>query len=127
MTAPDAARSAIVAANDAFSKSLRTGDIDAMVDNFYADSAVVMPPNAPAFRGRDAIKQLFKGMAASGSTDVVLTTDDVLTSCDMATEIGRYEIRGANHDAGKYVVTWRNINGQWRAVADIFNSSGPTH
>ena len=63
---------------------------------------------------------------ASGATDVVLTTDTVLRSCDMATELGHYEIP-ATHELGKYVVTWRKINGQWRAVADIFNANAPTH
>lgn len=122
------AESAIRAANELFSRNLRAGNIDAMVDNFYAPDAVVMPPNAPAFRGRDNIKQLFKALAASGQTDVTLTSDNVMQSCDMATEIGHYDVRGtATHEPGKYVVTWKRIDGQWRAVADIFNANAPTH
>ena len=125
--AGDAER-AIGAANSAFSVNLRERNIDRMVNAFYSEDAIVMPPNAPAFRGRDAIKQLFTGFTANGPVDVVLTTDQVIQSCDdMATEIGHYtETVGSTHDTGKYVVTWRKIEGQWRAIADIFNSNGAT-
>ena len=28
-------------------------------------------------------------------------------------------------DAGKYVVVWRKVGGEWKAAADIFNSDLP--
>ena len=72
---------------------------------------------------------LFTGFTANGPVDLVVTTDQVIQSCDdMATEIGHYDMTmGANHEAGKYVVTWRKINGEWKPIADIFNANAPAH
>src|SRR5712692_11391422 len=105
------ARAAIAAANLEFTTNARAANIERLVNDFYADDAIVMPPNAPAFRGRDNIKQLFTALVGKG-VDVTFTTDNVMQSCDMATEIGRYDLgSGPNHQVGKYVVTWRKTNG----------------
>jgi ketosteroid isomerase-like protein len=91
-----------------------------------------MPPNSPPVTGSDEIRRFWTGFLATGSINATLTTDDVDQSGDLAVERGRYEmtivpVNGTApvHDAGKYVVSWRKINGQWRATNDIFNSSSP--
>ena len=69
---------------------------------------------------------------AAGQIDATLEADKVIQSCDMATELGHYALKitpkgGGNpiEDNGKFVVTWRKVGGQWRAIADIFNSDRP--
>lgn len=131
MTAADP-RPAIAQANVDFAGAARRGDA-AGVANFYANDAVMMPPNMPAARGRDAIRQVWSGLLGSGKVDLTLTTDNVIQSCDLATEVGHYDFAitpnaagaATQRDSGKYAVTWRNDGGQWRIVADIFNSNAP--
>jgi ketosteroid isomerase-like protein len=46
----------------------------------------------------------------------------------MAADIGTYDLSfdgksGRVQDKGKYVVVWRKIGGEWKAVADIFNTN----
>lgn len=121
------AESAIRKMDAEFSAAARAGNVDGMMA-IYAADAVLMPPNLPAFRGRDAIRQFWSGFLAAGTIDATVAPDTVWQSGDMATELGHYELtitpKGAApiHDKGKFVLTWKKIDGQWRAAADIFNS-----
>jgi ketosteroid isomerase-like protein len=109
------------------------GGNPSFVDAYYAPDAVFLPPNAPALKGREAIRQMWTGMVGSGTFDLKLTPDSVMQSCDMATEIGHYDLTftpktaggSVDHDTGKYVVTWKKIDGKWQAVSDMYNSSNP--
>lgn len=108
------------------------GGSTAFVDSFYAENAVVFAPNAPPLRGREAIRQLWTGFVNSGAFDLKLTPDSITQSCDMATEVGSYDLTVTPktagpivHDNGKYIVAWRKTNGKWQAVADMFNSNNP--
>ncbi len=129
---PGDAEAAIRRADGAFSVNARSGDARATVESFYAPDAVVMPPNMPALRGRDAILPFWTGLLASGSVEIALTPRDVVQSCrDLAVETGHYDVsvtpRGgqATKDAGKYIVVWKKIDGRWWATEDIFNSDMP--
>lgn len=107
-----------------FAEAASAGNVDGMMA-IYADDALLLPPNAPEFRGTAAIRQFWTGMEAA-KPKVTLTPVTILESCELATEIGRYELTiGPMKDEGKYVVTWRRTGGEWRAVADIFNSNKP--
>jgi ketosteroid isomerase-like protein len=49
----------------------------------------------------------------------------------MALDRGSYKLAlapkvTAMNDTGKYVVVWRKIGNEWKAVANIFNSDLPT-
>jgi ketosteroid isomerase-like protein len=107
-----------------FAEAANAGNVDGMM-TMYASDAVLMPPNAPEFRGAASIRQFWSGLIGA-KPKVTLTPVTILESCEMATELGRYELTiGPMKDEGKYVVTWRRTNGDWRAVADIFNSNKP--
>ena len=105
-----------------FAEAANNGNVDGMMA-IYASDAVLLPPGAPEMRGRAAIKQFWSGLLAA-KPHVVLHTTDVIQSGDMATEVGRYELTvGGKTENGKYALTWRRGNGEWRAVVDIFNAS----
>ena len=36
---------------------------------------------------------------------------------------GRYELTMPFKDSGKYIVVWRQRNGKWQIIDDIFNSN----
>ena len=117
------AEAAIRAANVRFITNAKNGDVDKLVDEFYAVDANVMAPGAPAFKGRDSIKKVMSALVGTG-LQVTLTTDDVMQSGDLAVERGRYDM--AKREQGKYIVVWRKIEGQWQDVDDIFNADAPT-
>jgi ketosteroid isomerase-like protein len=113
---------AIRALADEFDTQMRAGNVDGFMA-LYADDAVLMPPNAPAFNGRDAVRRFWGGLLATGKTDVDLIVDDVTSSGDLAIERGHYELTVPFKDSGKYIVVWRNRGGKWQIIDDIFNSS----
>jgi ketosteroid isomerase-like protein len=129
---PGDAEAAIKLQNQAVSTGALGGN-PSFVDSFYASDAVLLPPNAPPVRGRDAIRQLWTAMISSGTFDLKLTTENVIQSGDMATEIGRYDLvvtpKAAGvapvHDVGKYLVSWQKVDGKWQAIADAFSSNNP--
>jgi uncharacterized protein (TIGR02246 family) len=126
------AESAIRRANAQLSADARSGNAQAIVDNFYAPDAIAMAPNVPALHGRDAIRAFWTGFLGSGAIDLVLTSDHVTQSCSqLAVENGRYNLTitpkagPAIHDNGKYIVVWKKSDGRWWATEDIFNSDMP--
>ena len=107
-----------------FSDAVRKGDSATMASE-YADDAMVFPPNSEAVK-KEGIESLWGGLLRMGVKDFKLTTDDVTGNADMLAETGRYEVFGAGNkslDKGKYVVTWRNYNGNWKIFRDIWNTS----
>lgn len=107
-----------------FSDAVRKGDSATMASQ-YADDAMVFPPNSEAVK-KEGIASLWGGLLRMGVKDFKLTTDDVTGNADMLAETGRYEVLGADNkslDKGKYVVTWRNYNGNWKIFRDIWNTS----
>ena len=125
------AENAIRIANSAFMTNVRAANIDALVNSYYAPDAVLMTANAPAINGRDSIRNFFTTILGGGAVDIALTTDNVMQSCDMATETGHYDFAmtprssapATSHELGKYVVVWRKIGGQWRVVVDSFSAN----
>ena len=120
--AVEGAEAAIRGLVDTFDSSMRAGNLPGFMA-LYADDAVLMPPNAPAFAGRAAVQQFWGGLLAAGSSDVDLIPDDIQVSGDVAIERGHYEVTKPFRDSGKYVVVWRNRGGKWLITHDIFNSS----
>jgi uncharacterized protein (TIGR02246 family) len=98
----------------------------------YAEDGAVMPPNAPIGKGRAAIQQAWASMMRTPGFDLTFNPEQIVISSsgDMALDRGTYNLTIApagttQTDTGKYVVVWRKIGGDWKAVADIFNSNLP--
>lgn len=124
------ADSGMTAHRNEFMQAARAGNAAGLAAA-YVDDAILMPPNAPAQRGRAAIQQFWTGFMSLGNVDVTLTPEKVVSSGDIASEAGKYDLTitpksGAPiHDVGKYVVTAKRIGAQWKVVMDIFNSDLP--
>jgi uncharacterized protein (TIGR02246 family) len=129
-------RAEIEAISDRFEQALLAEDA-ATVGTFYAEDAIALPPGAPRAEGRAAIQALFASWfeqipAPEGFT---LTTNDVQLagSGDIAYEVGTYTSRGtspegeAYDEAGKYLVVWKNLDGEWMIVRDAWNIDAPMH
>ncbi len=114
---PGDAERAIARANERMVAAIRSGNAG-QIAAYYSDSATLLPPDAPAMSGRDAISRYWSGILSKGGLETTVVTESVTQSCDMAAERGHYEVKG---HSGKYVVVWRKIDGQWKIWNDIFN------
>jgi uncharacterized protein (TIGR02246 family) len=93
----------------------------------YAEDARLMPPNAEATIGRDAIKATFGGMIESGAK-VELNVMETKSTGDIAYNVGAYKISAGGEvtDQGKYIEVWhRGADGAWLMTNDIWNSNLP--
>lgn len=109
--------------DETFLRNIAAGDVEALVDNFYATDAVILPPGAPRITGREAIVAFWKGMLGMGISKMSLETTEVSSSGDLAYGVGRYGLSVGGHDqVGKFVVVYRRqADGNYRAVVDSFS------
>jgi uncharacterized protein (TIGR02246 family) len=114
-------------ADDAWSKAAGAKDLDKTV-SFYADDALVLPPNEAAVTGKDNIRNLWKGFLDSLSTISWNTTRvEVSKSGDMASTTGTYQLtmKDGTNDHGKYCEVWEKKSGTWKVGIDMFSSDLP--
>src|ERR1700674_4876732 len=109
-----------------FIAAFNAGNADT-VSSFYADDAVMLPPNQPIERGAAAIRGGVNGFMNAMHPTVNFAPDRIVQSCDLAYEYGHYTTTSPNgNDQGNYVTVWhRQPNGDWKIVADSVNSSTP--
>ena len=121
---------AVRALDRRFESNLATGYVEKLVDEFYAPEARVLPPNQPAVVGREAVAKLWGAMLPAVKR-LTLDTTHAEASGDLAWGTGQYSLTlqmapgQTITDAGKYVVVYRKHDGEWLAVADIWNSDRP--
>jgi ketosteroid isomerase-like protein len=118
--------SEILAKATKWQEALNAGDIDALVAMYSAD-ARLMPPNAEASQGPDAIRGAFGGMIAAGLA-VKLDTIEAASAGNTGYRVGTYTLTapgGATADYGKYIELWEKADGGWVITDDIWNSDIP--
>jgi ketosteroid isomerase-like protein len=111
-----------------WSKVAAAKDLDKTV-SFYAEGAVVLPPNQAAVTTKDGIRNLWKEFLDS-LTDISWKTTrvDMSKSGDMGCLIGTYEatLKDGTKDKGKYCEVWKKqADGKWKVSADMFSSDLP--
>jgi len=133
---PDSAgvRQAIDADNARFMESMKRGDAAGLASH-YADGAVVILANGPAWEGTAGIQQGFTDFFSNLAVpDVRLTTQDVIIDAGIAVERGAYAMTlhpksgtGADIiDQGKYITVWeRQADGSWKISRDISKPDNP--
>ena len=127
------AKQAIDAADAKWARLTAAGHADSLAE-FYHANGVMLPPNMPAVRGKEAIRAFMVTMNSMSSPPPILTihAESVWASGPWAMELGRWNFAwaaGAKRppgapaaDSGKYAVRWVNENGRWLMVQDIWNS-----
>lgn len=108
---------------------IRARELDEMVDEFYADDAVLLPAGREAVRGIHAIREFWRETPKTGLVSLSLESSRVEGEAGFAWEAGTFSRtlrprHGAPfQDHGKYLVVYRReANGELRAVAEMFNS-----
>ena len=116
--------------NDRWLALIRDHDAGA-VSKLYAADGAMMAPGAPIAQGQPALEKAWGGMMQMPGFGLTFKADKIVVAKggDMALDQGTYQFsvtgpKGPTKDIGKYVVVWRNIDGQWKVAADIFNSDG---
>jgi uncharacterized protein (TIGR02246 family) len=127
MTAANAIREAIVAANGNFMETFKGGEAARMAA-LYTENGQLLPPNSDFVTGRQAIQGFWQALFDMGIQEVSLESVEVDGHGETAIEVGKYALKGEGGqelDAGKYIVIWKREDGQWKLHRDIFNSSMP--
>jgi len=122
-TAADEA--ALRAADQTFMRAYWTGDLESVVA-LYAEDAVLLPANAPAAKGRDAIRKFFKTDMAGlkpGESDMIVESAQGVSG-NLGWSSGR--TKGTTADGttstGKFLSVSRKVDGKWLYMRDPWNS-----
>lgn len=106
--------------NDAWA----SGDADIIADQ-YAENAMLLPPGSEPISGRAAIRDLWEGAIAM-TPGFGITSVESGSNGDLAYERGTYLAEGPDGehlDHGKYLVVWTLVDGEWKMLHDMWNSS----
>jgi len=120
-------RGAIAAANENFMAALKRGDAAGLAA-LYTENGQVMPPNGDFVTGRQAVQRFWQALMDMGIKEAKLEIIEVEGHGDTAIEVSTFTLQGEGGqllDKGKYIVIWKQEEGQWKLHRDIFNSSMP--
>lgn len=114
----------LAARAEAWEEAFVAGDIEG-VAALYTEDARLMPPNAGMAQGRQAVIEIFSQMAG---LQVDLEGVETATSGDIGYRVGTYLLTtedGTVVDRGKFIETWRLVDGRWMITNDIWNGDMP--
>jgi uncharacterized protein (TIGR02246 family) len=119
-------KAAIAEANETWQAGWNAADA-AAIGSAYADDAIVMPPGAEPIEGREAFQAVLVGLleAAEGS-QMAFGSPEIMVYGEVAIEVGSFvetAADGSHKDHGRYMTVLKNIDGHWKIVRDIWNSS----
>ena len=119
-----AQKAEIEAVNAKWMEFFNKGDF-AGIASLYTVDAAAFPPGSPMVRGRDAIGDMWKGMAEKVTDPKVTTLDVKALGPAAAREIGAFSLKTKGPTpqevTGKYVVVWEKVGNDWKLAADIWN------
>ena len=112
--------------NAKFTEEVRNGDSVALAAHYSTDAELLFSNSEP-IKGKD-ILSAWGSIIRMGVKEFTFTSTDMTGSGDLLVETGSYEMKTADNsllDKGKYVVVWKQQNGEWKLFRDIGNTSLP--
>ena len=118
------------ALDEQWSATAARNDLDGTVA-FYADDAVLLPPNAPIATDRKSIRDSWAELLTPNtSVSWKWTKIEVAKSGELAYIYGSYKLTmgatsqsGPVNDTGKFLEIWKKqTGGKWRCIVDTYNS-----
>ena len=112
-----------------------TSDFDTFM-TYILDDAHVLAPNEAIAYGKDEIKNTFSPMFDLPGFSVKWEPSmvEIASSGDMGYTIGAYKLSVNDStgmpmvDTGKYMTVWKKQeDGNWKVIADMFNTDLPMH
>lgn len=123
--------SGVVSVRDKYVAAENAGDA-AAVAALWTSDGVLMPANAPAAQGTQAIQAYYQAQAEQGKVELSVTAEETIISGDWAFDRGKFGLKltgtggGVMEDQGKYVVLLaRQPDASWKVARLIFNSDLP--
>ena len=120
-------REAIVAANGNFMEAFNSGDA-AGVAALYTVEGQLLPGNSDFVTGTQAIQDFWQAVMDMGIKSAKLETIEVEGMGKTAYEVGNYQLFAEGDqmlDQGKYIVIWKQVDGEWKLHRDVWNTSMP--
>ena len=124
---PTKINDAILAANEKFMTVFKMGDAAGLA-NLFTENGQILAPNSGFLTGREEIQAIWQSIFDMGVKEIKLDIVEVEGQGDTAIEVSNYTLygeEGQELDKGKYIVIWKQKDGQWKLHRDIFNSSMP--
>jgi len=124
---------AVREADAAWSKAAAAKDVEAYLA-FFAEDALVLPPNAPMLTGKESMRKgLSEEMANPGfSESWQASKAEASRGGDLAYSIGTYQVTMKDAkgkpvtDRGKYMTVWKKQpDGTWKGLVVMANSDLP--
>jgi ketosteroid isomerase-like protein len=120
------------AADKAWSDAAGRKDVDA-VAGYMADDGETLPPNAPAAKGKEAVKKGWADILALKDLSIKWEPArvEVADSGEIGYTNGMYEMsftdpKGTKvNDKGKYLEVWKKVDGKWKCYLDMYSSDMP--
>ena len=128
-----AAEAELRALDEQWSATAGRNDLDGTVA-FYADNAVLLPPNAPIATDKKSIRESWAGLLGPHtSVSWKWSKVEVAQSGELGYIYGSYKVAvGVSsdgspvNDTGKFLEVWkRQPNGRWKCIVDTYNSDLP--
>ena len=125
--------SAIQALDEQWSATAAKNDLDGTVA-FYADDAVLLPPNAPIAGDRKSIRESWAGLLGPDTAvSWRVSKVEVAKSGELGYLYGTYSLaikdpKGGPpiRDTGKLLEIWKKqADGKWKCIVDTYNSDLP--
>jgi uncharacterized protein (TIGR02246 family) len=93
----------------------------------YAEDAMMLPPNQPMVRGKQAIKEFNQRMLNQVGGSISNRIVEFSVEGDLAYQVGTYAITDTKTpDQGKFVnIFRRQQDGSWKLLVAIYNSDNP--
>jgi len=120
-------REAIVAANGNFMEAFNKGDAAGLAALYTAEGQL-LPGNSDFVTGTQAIQEFWQGAMNMGIKSAKLETMEVEGMGKTAYEVGKYQLFAEGDqmlDQGKYIVIWKQVEGEWKLHRDIWTTSMP--
>jgi len=124
---------ALKALDEQWSATAAKNDVAGTVA-FYANDAVLLPPNVPIAADQKSIRESWAGLLGPNTAlSWKVSKVDVAKSGDLGYVYGTYSLAitdpkgGAPvHDTGKFVEIWKKqADGKWKCLVDTYNSDLP--
>jgi ketosteroid isomerase-like protein len=121
------------ALDEQWSATAARNDLDGTVA-FYADDAVLLPPNEPIATDKKSIRNSWAGLLGPNTAvSWKWSKIEVAQSGELAYIYGSYtltigasSVSGPVNDTGKFLEVWKKQpGGKWKCIVDTYNSDLP--
>lgn len=129
-TKDNTAEAAIRAADARWKKAVAGYDLTRTLQA-YADDATMMEPGAPAYVGKQALREQLGREMNDNYFALTWSIAALEVSGDLAYTRGPYNVtysienRDIFDQVGKYVVIWKKLGEDWKVAIEIYNPDGP--